>query len=170
MQVGMAGPRTAFGDAIGLGITQFKDSIVKQKTIIALTDGNDTASKVPPAEASRIAKDQGIVIHTVAVGDPQAVGEDKLDEQALRDVAGNTGGRFYRAMDRNQLADIYRQLDEIETRKVDVVTFRPKTDLYWLPLLGLLAVSLGFQAVVLLFGPVCSRSRGAASRADGVAG
>ncbi|MGO4781163.1 VWA domain-containing protein, partial [Lysobacter sp. 2RAB21] len=46
--VGMAGPRTAFGDAIGLGIGLFDHSTVKAKTIIALTDGNDTASKVQP--------------------------------------------------------------------------------------------------------------------------
>ena len=70
--VGMAGPRTAFGDAIGLGISLFDKSTVKAKTIIALTDGNDTASKVPPAEAAGVAKDKGIVIHTVAVGDPAA--------------------------------------------------------------------------------------------------
>ncbi len=52
MQAGMAGPRTAFGDAIGLGITLFANSAMKRKTMIALTDGNDTASQVPPAEAA----------------------------------------------------------------------------------------------------------------------
>ena len=100
MQAGMAGPRTAFGDAIGLGITLFANSAMKHKTMIALTDGNDTASQVPPAEAARIAHDRGITIDTVAIGDPAAVGEDKLDEAALRDVAQATGGGFYRAMDR----------------------------------------------------------------------
>lgn len=169
MQVGMAGPRTVFGDAIGLGITQFKDSTVKQKTIVALTDGNDTASKVPPVEAARIARDQGIVIHTVAIGDPQAVGEDKLDEQALRDVAQDTGGGFYRAMDRGQLADIYKRLDAIETRKIDTVTYRPKTDLYWLPLLGLLALSLGFQSLSLLFGRTRTMRRETAALPRGAA-
>ena len=48
--VGMAGPRTALGDAIGLGIRLFENSEVPTKTIIALTDGNDTGSAVPPAE------------------------------------------------------------------------------------------------------------------------
>ena len=94
MQVGMAGPRTAFGDAIGLGINLFSGSNAPAKSIIALTDGNDTGSSVPPAEAARIANDRHIVIHTVAVGDPSAVGEDKLDEAALRDVATATGGGY----------------------------------------------------------------------------
>lgn len=150
MVVGMAGPRTAFGDAIGLGIRMFDKSTVQAKTIIALTDGNDTASKVPPAEAAGVAKDKGIVIHTVAIGDPTAVGEDKLDEQALRDVARITGGGFYRALDRAGLAQIYARLDALETRKIDTVSFRPKRDIYWLPLAGALALSMLAQALHLL--------------------
>jgi len=145
--VGMAGPRTAFGDAIGLGIGLFAKSTVKAKTIIALTDGNDTLSRVPPAEAAGVARDKGIVIHTVAVGDPQAAGEDKLDEAALREVASTTGGGFYRALDRGQLADIYRRLDEVEIRRIDAVSFRPRRDVYWLPLGAALALIMLAQCV-----------------------
>jgi Ca-activated chloride channel family protein len=153
MQVGMAGPRTAFGDAIGLGINMFAASTVPAKTMIALTDGNDTASKVPPDQAARIARDNGIVIHTIAVGDPAAAGEDKLDEAALQNVANATGGGYYRAMDRQQLATIYDKLDQIETRKVDTVTFRPKTELYWIPLGAMLILSMLSQALLLVHWP-----------------
>jgi Ca-activated chloride channel family protein len=147
MQAGMAGPRTVLGDAIGLGITLFTNSTMKHKTMIALTDGNDTASAVPPAEAAAIAHDRGITIHTVAIGDPAAVGEDKLDERALQDVASATGGGFFRAMDRTGLADIYRRLDAIETREVDTVSARPRVDLFWWPLAAMLVLSLGAQAL-----------------------
>jgi Ca-activated chloride channel family protein len=147
--VGMAGPRTAFGDAIGLGIGLFARSTVNAKTIIALTDGNDTMSKVPPAEAAGVARDKGIVIHTVAIGDPQAAGEDKLDEAALKEVAEKTGGGFFRALDRIQLADIYRRLDAIETRRIDTVSFRPRRDVYWVPLAAMLSLTLIVQAFAL---------------------
>jgi len=150
MQAGMAGPRTVLGDAIGLGITLFADSAMKHKTIIALTDGNDTASQVPPAQAARIAHDRGITIHTVAIGDPASVGEDKLDEAALRDVAQVTGGGFFRASDRAGLAEIYRRLDAIEVREVDTVSARPRTDLFWWPLGAMLVLSLGAQAIRLV--------------------
>lgn len=153
MQVGMAGPRTAFGDAIGLGINLFAASTAPAKTMIALTDGNDTASSVPPAEAARIAKDKGIVIHTVAVGDPAAAGEEKLDEAALKDVASATGGGFYRALDRAELAGIYAKLDEIEARKVETVSFQPRLDLYWVPLAALLLFSMLVQAFRLVRWP-----------------
>ncbi|MCX5518408.1 VWA domain-containing protein [Kaistia defluvii] len=153
MQVGMAGPRTAFGDAIGLGINMFAKSTVPARTMIALTDGNDTASQVPPDQAARIAKDNGIVIHTIAVGDPAAAGEDKLDEAALKDVASTTGGGYYRALDRQQLATIYDELDRIETRKVDTVTFRPKTELYWIPLGALVILSMLGEGLLLVRWP-----------------
>lgn len=51
--IGMAGPRTALGDAIGLGVTLFDGSDAPAKTLITLTDGNDTASQAPPLEAAR---------------------------------------------------------------------------------------------------------------------
>lgn len=138
--IGMAGPRTAFGDAIGLGVHLFEESDVPAKTIIALTDGNDTKSQVPPVEAARVAKERSIRIHTVAIGDPTTVGEEKLDVDALQAVAEGSGGKYFFAGDRAQLADIYRELDKIETRKVDVVSHRPRRDLYLWPLLAALAL------------------------------
>ena len=145
--IGMAGPRTAFGDAIGLGVTLFDNSDAPAKTIIALTDGNDTASQVPPAEAARVAKQRGIRIHTVAIGDPTTVGEEKLDVEALRAVAQSSGGSYFFAGDRQELAGIYTQLDKIETRQVKVISHRPRNDLFYWPLLAALVLSLTEKAV-----------------------
>jgi Ca-activated chloride channel family protein len=130
----MAGPQTAFGDALGLAMTVFDRSETKERVLIALTDGNDTASKVPPAKAAEIAKDKRVVIHTISVGDPQAAGEDALDVDALKGVASTTGGLYAHAADRGQLAEIYRRLDALETRKAETVTHRPRRDVYWWPL------------------------------------
>ena len=140
--VGMAGPRTALGDAIGLGIGLFDNSDVPTKTIIALTDGNDTASSVPPMEAARIARDRDITIHTIAVGDPATVGEEEIDQQALKEVAEMTQGDFFLALNRTELADIYDRLDTIETREVKTVSHRPRRDLFFWPLGIALVISL----------------------------
>ena len=145
--IGMAGPRTAFGDAIGLGVTLFDKSDAPAKTIIALTDGNDTASQVPPAEAARVAKQRGIRIHTVAIGDPTTVGEEKLDVETLRAVAQSSGGSYFYAGDRQELAGIYAELDKIETRQVKVISHRPRNDLFCWPLLAALLLSLTEKAV-----------------------
>jgi len=150
--VGMAGPRTALGDAIGLGIHLLDDSTMPQKTMIVLTDGNDTASAMPPVEAARIARDRDITIHTIAIGDPATVGENKIDEEALRNVAQTTkGGDFFRALNRDELQGIYQRLDEIETRDVNTVSHRPRHDLYYWPLALALVVSLVHQAWQIVF-------------------
>src|SRR5262249_55643782 len=141
-QVKMAGPQTAFGDALGLAITVFERSKVKSRVLIALTDGNDTASKVPPAKAAEIAKDRGIVIHTVAVGDPRAAGEEALDVDTLKNVAATTGGSYAHAEDHAQLSAIYRQLDKLETHQAETVTHRPRRDLFWWPLAAALFITV----------------------------
>lgn len=143
--VRMAGPKTALGDAIGLGITLFERSDVEEKVIIALTDGNDTASKIPPSEAATIAVDNDILIHVIGVGDPTASGEEKLDEEALKLVAAKTGGLYYHASDRDQLENIYRELDQVGTRELDVETYRPRIDLFYWPLGAFLLLSLAYS-------------------------
>jgi Ca-activated chloride channel family protein len=148
--VRMAGPRTAFGDAIGLGITLFERSEVEHRVMIALTDGNDTGSKVPPPQAAKIAKDNDIVIHVVGVGDPMATGEEKLDEEALTAVASTTGGRYFHAADRDQLEGIYSELDRIDTREVEAETYRPRTDLFHWPLAAFMLFGLFFHSSLLI--------------------
>ncbi len=140
----MAGPKTALGDAIGLGITLFERSKVKQRVIIALTDGNDTGSQVPPAEAAKIASDNDIVVHAVAVGDPTAVGEEKLDVDALRNLAKTTGGQYFYAGNREQLEGIYKELDRLEARQVETVSHRPRLDLFHWPLAAAFLLIWGF--------------------------
>jgi Ca-activated chloride channel family protein len=118
--------------------------------LIALTDGNDTASKVPPAKAAEVAKDKGIVIDTVSVGNPRAVGEEALDVEALKTVATTTGGIYAHAEDRKQLEAIYKRIDALETRKAQTITHRPRRDVYWWPLAVAFGVSLLQQALQLL--------------------
>lgn len=155
--VRMAGPRTALGDAIGLAITLFEQSEVEERVIVALTDGNDTGSRIPPSEAARIADDNDIVIHVIGVGDPTSVGEEKLDEQALKTVASITGGLYFHAADREELQGIYTELDRIDTREVETATYRPRIDLFhWL--LALFVI-LGFcyHVGILLIGAINKR-------------
>jgi Ca-activated chloride channel family protein len=147
--VRMAGPRTAFGDAIGLGITVFERSEVEYRVMIALTDGNDTGSKIPPSEAAKIAEDNDIVIHVIGVGDPTAIGEEKLDEEALATVASTTGGRYFHAADREGLEEIYAELDRIDTREVEVETYRPRTDLFYWPLAAFMLFGVMFHVSLL---------------------
>jgi len=148
IQVRMAGPRTAFGDAIGLAITLFERSELDKRVVIALTDGNDTDSRIPPAQAASIAGDNDITIYVVGVGDPTAVGEELLDERALRNVASTTGGRYFHAEDRDTLEQIYAELDRIDEREVETLRHQPRVELYHWPL----AVFVGLSLLIQLLG------------------
>lgn len=147
--VGMAGPRTALGDAIGLGIKLFEHSDAPEKTIIALTDGNDNASSVPATQAARVAANQQITIHTIAMGDPKTVGEEELDMESLQQVSESTGGQTFLAMNRSELVSAYSAIDQIETQELTKIGYRPRTDLYFWPLAAALLLSLGRAAVEL---------------------
>ncbi len=141
-QIRMLGPKTMLGDAIGLAINQFERSEVDERVLIVLTDGNDTGSLVPPERAAEIARDNEVVVHTIAIGDPAAVGEQALDEKTLGNIAATTGGGYFHANDRQELEAIYDHLDEINPRQVETQSYRPLTDLYHWPLAAAMLVSL----------------------------
>jgi Ca-activated chloride channel family protein len=150
-QVRMLGPKTSLGDAIGVAINLFERSSVEERVLIALTDGNDTGSMVPPVRAAEIARDNGVTIYTVAMGDPQAAGEQALDEKALEAVAATTGGQYFRANDRTELESIYSALDRLAPKQVEIQTYRPEYELYFWPAGFALLLSLLFFALSELF-------------------
>jgi Ca-activated chloride channel family protein len=141
-QIRMLGPRTMLGDAIGLAINLFERSEVDERVLIVLTDGNDTGSLVPPERAAEIARDNGVVVHTIAIGDPAAVGEQALDEKTLENIANTTGGGYFHANDREELEAIYQHLDAINPRQVETQSFRPLTDMFHWPLAAAMLVTL----------------------------
>ncbi|MFC1776507.1 VWA domain-containing protein [Pseudomonadota bacterium] len=141
-QIRMLGPRTMLGDAMGLAINQFERSEVDERVLIVLTDGNDTGSLIPPDRAAVIARDNGVVVYTIAIGDPAAVGEQALDEKTLKTIATTTGGDYFRANDREELEAIYDNLDEINPRQVETQSYRPLSDFYAWPLAAGILLSL----------------------------
>lgn len=153
-QVGMAGPNTAIGDAIGLAIRMFDSSDVEERLIILLSDGADTNSRVSPVNAAEIAADKGVVIQTIGVGDPEGAGEDRVDLAALRDIAARTGGAFFYADDSAALSQVYDQIDAMAPRIVEETSYRPTLLLVWMA--SLFAAVLGVATLVAL---LVSRSR-----------
>ena len=149
MRVRMAGPQTMIGDAIGLAIRVFESSQSDNKVVVLLTDGNDTGSQMPVARAAQIAADNGITIHAIAMGDPKTVGESALDLPVLEEIADISGGRFFLALDRNQLIGIYDELDKIEPELIETISYRPKRSLFHYPL-GAALILMALGSLVLL--------------------
>lgn len=133
-EVGMAGPHTVIGDAIGLSIRVFEASEVPQRLLILLSDGADTGSRMSPLNAAAIAARNGVEIHTIGVGDPAAGDDGKVDLAALEDIANRAGGQFFFADDEAGLAAIYERIDALAPRDVETLSYRPREPLAHWPL------------------------------------
>ncbi|MDG9925682.1 MULTISPECIES: VWA domain-containing protein [unclassified Pseudomonas] len=147
---GMAGPDTAVGDAIGLTIKMLAAAKEQDKVLILLTDGNDTGSAITPEHAAQMAADQGIVVHTIGIGDPSATGEAKVDLDILQSIASTTGGQFFRADDRAALDQVYSTLDRLTPHKVHKLSHQPKRDLFWWPLGAAMLLLAAYQLLAAL--------------------
>ena len=120
-QLGFAGQKTAIGDALGLAIKRLIERPNQSRTLILLTDGANNAGKINPLEASALAAENQIKIHTIAIGadftiqnswfSRQTRRPSNLDEKTLKIIAAETGGLFFRAKNTEQLETIYNELD-----------------------------------------------------------
>lgn len=168
LRVGMAGEQTAIGDAIGVAVKMTAQSQQRERVLILLTDGNDTAGRIPAEKAAEIAKATHIVIHTIGIGDPEAKGENRVDLDALKRIAAATGGRSFRGENREQLADIYSLLDRMTPSKVKHSVYRPKVKLYYYPLGAALLLMVGYHLLMLgVLAPLTRRRRPVVAAPDG---
>lgn len=156
--VGLAGRETAIGDAIGLAIKRLRDAPAKQRVLVLLTDGTNTAGNIAPLKAAELAAEAGVRIYTIGVGaDPRSAigrgaGRGSLDERTLQAIAQRTGGRYFRTRDVAELQAIYDLLDELEPVQTDQQVFRPVDELFGWPLsaaLLLSAVVVGMRSGLL---------------------
>ncbi|MCA3253494.1 MAG: VWA domain-containing protein [Pseudomonadota bacterium] len=160
-RIGMAGTRTMIGDAIGLALRVFEESEAPHRTLVLLTDGRDTGSRVPPAKAAEIAAQRGVRMHTVAIGTAAARPGEEADFAGLQAWAAATGGRAFRATDRAGLQAIYGELDAIEKRDHETQSARPRRPLFHWPL-GVALGLLGLHVALALLASAVSSRRGEA--------
>lgn len=153
-EIGMAGTNTAIGDAIGLTLKHFKEnklnSNIQTAVLILLTDGSNTAGVVEPLEAAQKAQQMGLKIYTIGVGKVKSrVGLDRfltnkadMDIDTLTKISELTGGQFFQANDTQELAQIYQEIDKLESVEHEVFNYRLRTEYYYWPLALALLFSL----------------------------
>ncbi len=151
--IGLAGERTAIGDAIGLALKRLQGSPEKNRVLILMTDGANTAGSVSPLEAADMAAAAGLKIYTVGIGsesdqmrsvfgfqlmNPAA----DLDEKTLKSIAASTGGMYFRARDTEEFHHIYAELDRLEPVEKEAEHWRPQQELFRWPLLAAFVLTL----------------------------
>lgn len=152
-QIGMAGPRTAIGDALGLSVKRLQNESDSSRVIVLLTDGSNNAGELDPIKAAELAAQTNIRIYAVGLGAEvmQVAGffgsrtinpTADMDEAALEKIAKLTGGAYFRARNTQDLERIYALLDKLEPAEQDPQVFRPQKNLYYWPLLWAFCLSL----------------------------
>ncbi|MEN9503926.1 MAG: hypothetical protein RI964_3211 [Pseudomonadota bacterium] len=160
--IGLAGERTAIGDAIGLALKRLQNSPKKNRVLILMTDGANTAGSVSPLEAADMAAAAGLKIYTVGIGSESDEMRDvfgfkllnpnaDLDERTLKAIAEKTGGKYFRARDTEEFHRIYAELDRLEPVEKATEHWRPQQELFRWPLL--FAFLLTLLATVLKVDP-----------------
>lgn len=126
---------TNIGDAIALALEDLHAAPQRKKVLILLTDGqNNPAVPRPlsPESAAQLAKELGVTLHTIAIGQPGGIVRqpetitqldliaevDAPDYPMLERLAKIGGGRAFKAANANELDRVFRRIDTLEKSPV----------------------------------------------------
>ena len=156
--IGLAGRKTAIGDALGLGVKRLREREQESKVLILLTDGANSAGVVTPTSAARLAAEEGIRVYSIGIGSDQQANSifgipmgqrrSELDEASLQAIADISGGKYFRARNQRELQSIYEEIDRLEPNEIPTDDFRRVNELFVWPL----AIALLTFIVYLLTG------------------
>jgi Ca-activated chloride channel family protein len=130
---------TGIGMGLATAVNRLKDSKAKSKVIILLTDGVNNAGFIEPETASDIAKQYGIKVYTIGIGTngmaefPYAIAPNgqflfqmmkvEIDEKLMKSIARKTDGKYFRATSNSKLAEIYGEINKLETTEIEELKF-----------------------------------------------
>ena len=168
LKVGMLQDGTAIGMGLATAVNRLKDSDTKSKIIILLTDGVNNAGYIDPNTAAEIAREYNVKVYTIAVGtmgqalspvnrrsDGQymfAMSKVEIDVELLQQISNMTDGKYFRAIDRASLENIYAEIDRLEKTEIEVNVYkRYKDEFRMFVYLGLLAWLLWYVLSQTIF-------------------
>jgi Ca-activated chloride channel family protein len=157
---------TAIGSGLSAAANRLRDLKAKSKIVILMTDGQNNAGKIPPLTAAEAAKALGVKVYTIGIGTqgqaPMPVymfGQKRyqmvqvdIDEETLKKIAAETGGKYYRADNAERFAGIYDEIDRLEKTEVDVSKFTEHRELFQFALalgLALLLAELALKHTIM---------------------
>ena len=158
LRIGSLEDGTAIGSGLATAVNRLRRAPDKSKVILLLTDGENNKGLIDPRTAAAAAAVYGIRVYTIGVGTigeaPIPTGRGiggfryellpvRIDEPLLREIAQQTGGRYFRARDSEALSRIFRQIDQLEKTPIQVTRYTKYEEATRpLILLGLAALAL----------------------------
>lgn len=125
---------TAIGDALVLAADSLeKDNQDREKVIILMTDGEANRG-LDPILALKYLKEEGIKTYTIGVGKDEQTTVDiidafgfrqrvqigGIDEETLKKIAIETGGKYYRADSQKTLDMIFEDIQQLEKKEIEI--------------------------------------------------
>jgi Ca-activated chloride channel family protein len=163
---GMVADGTSIGMGLATAVDRLRSTKGKSKVVILMTDGVNNTGIIDPSTALEIAKAFKIRIYTIGVGTmgqalmPQQTpfGIQKqmvpveIDEPLLKQMAKETGGKYFRATGNRSLASVYEDIDKLEKTKIDITSFKHYAELFFpFAAIALLALLLEVMLRYTLF-------------------
>ncbi len=140
LQCGLLEDGTAIGMGLASAVNRLKQSDVKSKVVILLTDGVNNTGYIKPMTAAEIAKEVGVKVYTIGVGSQgtarapiakrangtftYGLTKVEIDEVLLNEISTSTGGQYFRATSQTQLEQIYAYIDRLEKTEIEVNVFK----------------------------------------------
>ena len=139
LRSGVVDDGTAIGNGLATAVNRLRESDSKSKIIILLTDGVNNSGHITPVTVADIANEMDIKVYTIGVGrngkapypilDEQGRVVDvvevevEIDEEILKTIADKTGGKYFRATDKESLEKVYEEINSMEKSKVEVFEY-----------------------------------------------
>ena len=160
LKVGIIDDGTAIGMGLATAVKRLSSSAAESKVIVLVTDGRNNTGEIDPITATDLAVTNEVRVYTIGVGShgsaPYPVNDPLLgrryvqvevdvDEDTLKRIADTTGGKYFRATDRESLESIYAEIDTLEKTEIEVKQYTRYGELFARPL-GLTSLILLIEA------------------------
>ena len=147
-------PQKQSSTSLGVGLAsainrllKIKEGKVESKIVILITDGKNNSGEITPEAAMNIAKETGIKVYTVGIGE-----REEVDLDLLKEIASNTKGKFFHAKTSGELEPIFNEIDRLEKVKIETVEFTRYKDIgYKYALSGIIIMITGLLLNSLFF-------------------
>ncbi len=163
IKAGMVDQGTAIGSGLATAVARIKDSKAKSKVVILISDGVNNMGEVAPLTAGDIAKTYNVRVYTIGVGTKgkalmpvaQLPGGEmeydyidvEIDESVMSRISELTGGKYFRATNKDALVNIYREIDRMEKTIISEQSFSNKAERF-LPLVLAAALLLLLEFIL----------------------
>lgn len=166
IKAGMLDQGTAIGLGLADGVARVKDSKAKSKVVILISDGVSNVGEIAPLTAAEIAKTFGVRVYCIGVGtkgkalQPVALypngqieydyADVDIDDATMTQISKMTGGKYFRATDRESLEKTYKEIDQLEKTIISEKSFTNKAE-HFLPLALAAAICLLLEFLLKRF-------------------